>query len=95
MFEVFGIECEDFETLVDIVTEELTKDDTYVDEVTGKLETIGGVEDLYDFCIDSVSGDVDGFIQMLDEMGNHFDGIHIDTVGRYDDAMSFYNSTRF
>ena len=95
MFEVFGIECEDFENLVDIVTEELTKDDSYVDEDTGKLETIGGVEDLYDFCIDSVTGDVDGFIQMLDEMGNHFDGICIDTVGRYDDAISFYNSTRF
>ena len=95
MFEVFGIECEDFETLVDIVTEELTKDDTYIDEDTGKLETIGGVEDLYDFCIDSVTGDIDQFNQMLDEMGNHFDGIYIDTVGRYDDAMSFYNSTRF
>ena len=94
-FKVFGVDVEDFQHLLDIVTEELTSDDTYVDEDTGKLYRIDDIYDLYEFCCDSVEGNYNEFEQMFDEMGNHFDGLFIDSSDPYEDARRFYNSTRF
>ena len=92
-FDVFGETVESFEELLDVVINELTYDDTYIEEETGSLYGIDDIDDLHDFCCENVS-DYDAFCEML-ESEKEFDGLDIDLSDPYEEARRFYNSTRF
>ena len=92
-FILFEKEVENFDELLEVVVDELTYDDTYVDEETGSLYEIEDILDLHDFCCDNVS-DYEAFDKMLEDNKNNFDGIEIDDADPYAEAKDYYYSTR-
>lgn len=80
MFELFGKKINTFDELIESVTEELTQDDTYVDEFTGRLPRISDILDLNDFCCDEFKNDeeYEKFDKMLEENKDTFHGIDIE-----------------
>lgn len=92
-FILFEKEVENFDELLEVVINELTYDDTYVDEESGSLYEIEDILDLHDFCCDNVS-DYEAFDKMLEDNKNNFDGIEIDDADPYAEAKAYYYSTR-
>lgn len=92
-FILFEKEVENFDELLEVVVNELTYDDTYVDEESGSLYEIEDILDLHDFCCDNVS-DYEAFDKMLEDNKNNFDGIEIDDSDPYAEAKTYYYSTR-
>ena len=92
-FILFEKEVENFDELLEVVVNELTYDDTYVDEESGSLYEIEDILDLHDFCCDNVS-DYEAFDKMLEDNKNNFDGIEIDDEDPYAEAKAYYYSTR-
>lgn len=80
MFKLFGKEINTFDELIKAVTEELTQDDTYIDEFTGRLPRINDILDLNDFCCDEFKNDeeYEKFDKMLEENKDKFHGIDIE-----------------
>lgn len=92
-FILFEKEVKNFDELLDVVINELTYDDTYVDEESGSLYEIEDILDLHDFCCDNVDN-YEAFDKMLEDNKNNFNGIEIDNSDPYAEAKAYYYSTR-